>query len=367
MYKVTHSTLGRTPVSRRNVLGGLIGGLAASAGPWKVALAADTLIVNAYGGEFGDILRQTVITPFEKKFGVSVTLDDTGTSSTNYAKIRATGGAPGFDVASELTAAENILGGKEKLLLPVTEKEVPNLAHVWAKSRTQVAGNGTVNYYHYASLFYNKDKIKAPDSWLDYFHATAKYGPDIKGRLLAFDPANVLEVYALALGAEAHGGGLTNMDPGWKLLQDQKPLLSQVPTMSSAAVPYFENGSVWMAPFWSSRAAYYKSRGLPFDFVIPKEGTMGLGGTSGIPINASNPKLAYEFLNFRLEPEIQRAFCLAYFASPGRADTTDWPADFAEKQIVTQAKMDALQLPDPIVIGANIRAWTLKFQEIMAG
>jgi putative spermidine/putrescine transport system substrate-binding protein len=365
MYSVTHSVLGRTPVSRRNILGGLIG--AAAMGPWRIARAADTLIVNAYGGEFGDILRTTVIAPFEKKFGVSVTFDDTGTSSTNYAKIRATGGEPGFDVAAELTAAENTLGAKEKLLLPVTEKEVPNLAHVWSKSRTQVQGNGTVNYYHYASMFYNKEKIKPPESWLDYFRAQAKYGDAIKGRLLAFDPANVLEIYALALGAEAVGGGLTNMEPGWKLLQDQKPFLGQVPTMSSAAVPYFENGTVWLAPFWSSRAAYYKARGLPFDFLIPKEGTMGLGGTSGIPINAANPKLAYEFLNFRLEPEVQRAFCMAYYASPGRNDITDWPADFADKQITTQAKMDALQLPDASVIATNIRAWTLKFQEIMAG
>ena len=267
MYTVTHSTLGRTPLSRRNILGGVL--LAGFAPAW-IARAADTLVVNAYGGEFGDILRQTVIAPFEKKFSVQVTFDDTGTSSTNYAKIRATQGAPGFDVAAELTAAENILGAKEKLLLPVTEKEVPNLAHEWAKSRSSIPPNGTVNYYHYASLFYNKSKIPAPDSWLDYFQPAKKYGEAIKGKLLAFDPANVLEIYAIALGAEAAGGSLQNMDPGFDLLKQQKPYVGQVPTMSSAAVPSFENGTVWLAPFWSSRAAYYKSRGLPFDFLIPK-------------------------------------------------------------------------------------------------
>jgi putative spermidine/putrescine transport system substrate-binding protein len=363
MYTVTHRTLGRTPLTRRAILGGIA---AAGLGPWPIARAAETLIVNGYGGEFGDILKATVIAPFEKKFGVSVTYDDTGTSSTNYAKIRATGGAPGFDVAAELTAAENALGAREKLLLPVTEKEVPNLAHTWAKSRASIPPNGTVNYYHYASLFYNKDKVKPPVSWLDYFRPAALYGDAAKGRLLAFDPANVLEIYALAMGAQTQGGGIANMDPGWALLKEQKPFLGQVPTMSSAAVPYFENGTVWLAPFWSSRAAYYQARGLPFDFLIPKEGTMGLGGTSGIPINADNKRLAYEFLNFRLEPDVQRAFCLAYYASPGRPDI-DLPADFAAKQITTQAKMDALELPDATAIATNIKAWTLRFQEIMGG
>lgn len=365
MYTVKHVTLGRTSLSRRNILAGV---LLAAAAPARIARSADTLVVNAYGGEFGDILKRTVIAPFEKKFGVQVTFDDTGTASTNYAKIRATQGAPGFDVAAELTAAENFLGAREKLLLPITEKEVPNLAHVWAKSRAMIPPNGTVSYYHYASLFYNKDRITAPVSWLDYFQPQTKYGEAIKGRLLAFDPANVLEVYAIAMGCKAAGGsGISDMTKGWELLKAQKPYVSQVPTMSSAAVPYFENGTVWLAPFWSSRAAYYKARGMPVDFVIPKEGTMGLGGTSGIPINAANKRLAYEFLNFRLDPAIQRDFCLVYYASPARPDITDLPSDFAAQQITTEAQMDALDLPNAETIAANIRAWTLQFQEIMSG
>jgi spermidine/putrescine-binding protein len=280
--------LGRTAVSRRNILRAAGGIALVGLAPARIARAADTLVVNAYGGEFGDILKKTVIAPFERKFGVQVVFDDTGTSSTNYAKIRATKGAPGFDVAAELTAAENFLGASEKLLLPITEKEVPNLAHVWAKSRTMIPPNGTVNYCQYASIFYHTQKVKRPTSWLDYFKPAATYGETIKGRLLAFHPANVLEIYAIAMGAKTQGGGIENMEPGWKLLEQQKPYIAEVPTMSSAAVPFFENGTVWLAPFWSARAADYKARGLPFDFVIPKEGTMirrhlGHSGERGEP------------------------------------------------------------------------------------
>ena len=71
-----------------------------------------------------------------------------------------------------------------------------------------------------------------------------------------------------------------------------------------------------------------------------------MADVSAIPIGASNKKLALEFLNFRLDPETQRDFCLGYFASPARPDLTDWPADFVETQITTQAKMNQLDLPD---------------------
>jgi putative spermidine/putrescine transport system substrate-binding protein len=64
------------------------------------ALAGDTLVVNGYGAEFQEIITRPTIEPFEKKFGVKATYDSTGSAAQNYAKIRASRGAPGFDVAA---------------------------------------------------------------------------------------------------------------------------------------------------------------------------------------------------------------------------------------------------------------------------
>ena len=125
-------------LSRRNALRAAAGALAA---PYVMpARAADTLVVNGYGAEFQEIITRTTIEPFEKKFGVKVTYDNTGSAAQNYAKIRASRGAPGFDVAAELTPPEIILGQKEKLLETITKAEVPNLKHVCPKrsSRRQV-------------------------------------------------------------------------------------------------------------------------------------------------------------------------------------------------------------------------------------
>src|SRR6266850_6874598 len=76
----------------------------------------ETLVVNSFGGEYQELFEKNVIEPFEKKFSVKVTHDPTGTSSQDYAKIRASKGAPGFDVAAALSPPEVLLGAKEGLL-----------------------------------------------------------------------------------------------------------------------------------------------------------------------------------------------------------------------------------------------------------
>jgi putative spermidine/putrescine transport system substrate-binding protein len=350
-------------MNRRSVLGGAAATVLAA--PWIGAKAAEILTVAAYGGEYRDIFLKTVIEPFEKKFSVKVTYDDSG-GVDPYPRIRASRGAPGFDVAAEMVPATVILGGREKLLEPITEREVPNVKYLWTGSGKLMPNTGIAQNYQYLALIWNKDRLPQPESWLDYWKAGDKYGDMIKGHLVSHSPANfTLAAYALIMAARAVGQDERQMDAAWEMLRRQKPLVGLTAASSAQAVPYMENGQVWMMPFWSARAALYASRGLPYGVTIPKEGTIALANCSAVPVGAANKKLAFEFLNFRLEPEIQRAFCLGYKSSPGRMDIGDWPADFAEQQLTTEAKMAQVTFPDDALLSRQQRDWTLKWQEIM--
>lgn len=350
--------------SRRRVL--QAAGVALATPHIVLAQTPEQLVVNAYGGEFQEVFIRTTVEPFEKKFGVKVIYDDAGSAAEDYAKIRASRGAPGFDVAAELTPPEIFLGARERLLEPVTEREVPNLRFVWDKSRTIIPNTGIVHTYQYTALIWNKKTIEKPDSWADYWNPGAKYGERIKGRVLNHHPSNLLAIYALIMAARLRGGGVDNLDPAFTMLAALKPFIGATVQTSAAAVPYFENEQVWISPYWSARAAYYESRNYPFGLTIPKEGTIGLANCGAVPIGARNKKLAFEFLNYRLDPDIQRAFNLAYFSSPGRPDISDWPESFRAAQITTQAQMDAIEFPDSEVIGARRRDWTRRWQEVMA-
>ncbi len=357
-----------TPSRRALLRGAAAAGAASAIGmPYVIpALASDTLVVNAYGGEFQEIFLKTTIEPFEKKFGVKVTYDDAGSASEDYARIRASRGAPGFDVAAELTPPEIFLGAREKLLEPLTEKEVPNLKHVWKKSREIIPANGIVHTYQYTALIWNKNKIEKPTSWADYWAPGQKYGDKIKGFVINFNPANLLSVYALIMAAKLRGGGVENMEPAWDILKAQKPYVGVVVTSSAQAAPYFENEQVWIAPYWSARSVYYEKQKYPIGVTLAKEGTIGLANCAGVPVGAANKKLAYEFLNFRLDREVQFNFHNSYFSSPGRPDITEWSAEYKSQQITTEEQMAATDFPDSELIGRKRREWTTRWQEIMA-
>ena len=354
----------RRIIGRRSVLGGLAGAIAAPA--VIRAQTPETLVVNTQGGEYQEIVENTVIKPFEQRFSVRVTHDPTGTASQDYARIRAARGAPGFDVAAVLTPPEMILGARENLLERVTEREVPNLRHAWEVSSRVIPPVGIAHTLQYAPLIFNREKLERPTSWADYWDPGRKYGDRVRGHVINYNPGNLLSVYALIHAAQLGGGGVDNMDPAWERLRAQKPYVGAVVTGSTEAVPYFENGEVWISPYWSGRSGYYIERGLPFEMVVPQEGVIGLFDCAAVPVGARNKRLAYEFLNFRLEPDVQRAFSLAYYSSPGRGDIRDWPAAFVQQQITTQEQIARVQFPDSEVIGARRRDWTLRWQEIMA-
>jgi putative spermidine/putrescine transport system substrate-binding protein len=258
-----------------------------------------------------------------------------------------------------------LLGAKEKLLLKVTDRDVPNLKHCWDRNSKIIPPHGIVNSYQYLGIYYNPSKISRPESWENYWDPGKHYGEKIKGRVLTWDPGGLKSIYALIMAAKLGGGGVHNMAPAWEYLKKQKPYVGPVLRGSSAAVPYFENGELWLAAYWSARGALYQARGVPMQLVIPKEGTFSEADCAAIPIGTKNKKLAYEFLNFRLDKDVQRNFCLAYKIGPGRKDITDWPKEFAGQQITTKTDLDKAIFPDLEVIGAKRKEWTIKWQGIM--
>ena len=351
--------------TRRHILAGSAM-LAATAGLGRRALAADTITVTAYGGEYRDLFTKAVIEPFEQKFSCKVIYDESN-GTDPYPRVRATRGSPGFDVVGETTAPMIILGAKEKLYEPLTEKEVPNLKYAFKKSASVIPPNGIVQTYQYLALIWDKNKIDKPESWLDYWQAGAKYGDKIKGHVITHGPSNFpLLIYAMIMGARAKGGSETDLSASWSMLEALKPYVGTVAATSAQAVPYMENEQVWIMPFWSARAALYAARGLPFGYMVPKEGTIALANCAAVPVGAANKKLAYEFLNFRLDPDIQKAFCEAYYCSPGRPDVPGFSPAFVDQQITTEAKMAGMVFPDDGLIAQKQREWTLRWNEIMS-
>ena len=131
--------------------------------------------------------------------------DTTGTSSQDYAKIRASKGAPGFDVAAALSPPEVVLGPRRGCSRRSPRRKSPTSSSRGRRPRQALPPVAAIHTLQFDSLLYNKDKLDKPASWADYWQPEKRYGAKVKGHVINYNPANLLSVYALIHAAELGG------------------------------------------------------------------------------------------------------------------------------------------------------------------
>ena len=316
---------------------------------------AQDLIVNSYGAQYEELVRETIIEPFEEQFDVEILYDATGSAAEDYARIRATQGNPGFDVVV-MTAPESLQGCREELLLPLTEDNIPNLAELNQDVTNAVGECGAVHEIQYMSLLWRTDHIDGPlTSW------QALWDPAYEGHVVIPDITSIMAVYLLQVASVINGGTLFELDPGFAAIAELAPRTAGIESSSSIMRQYVERDEAWILPYWSGRAQIMKDDGLPVEFTIPEEGTIPLLSTLNIPANAEHQELAQQFVNFWLEKAQQEEWALAYNVGSARSDL-ELPEEFAASQITSQEDLEQLLLPDQLELAEQRTGWTQRWQ-----
>lgn len=319
-------------------------------------LHAETLVVNSYGGPYEQIIRDRIIEPFVEAFGIEVVYDAVGSSSQDYAKIKATGGRPGFDVVV-MTASQALQGCREGLLEKLDVARIPNLAAL-SPSISAVAGPcGAVHEIQYMSLLYRTDRLsEAPTSW------KALMAPELKDRVVLPTFQNVMAVDLLQVMSVINGGGLVdNLDPGFAAMARLAEQSIGFEQSSAILESYIKDGTVWAMPFWNGRAQLLVDAGEPVDYVRPKEGTIPLIATLSIPSGAANKSAALKFVNFFLEKSSQEAWVSGYKVGSARSDI-NVPQALRERQVTTEADLKALLLPDLELVAERLPDWADRWE-----
>ena len=312
---------------------------------------AEQLVVNSYGGPYEGIIMERIIRPFEEKTGISVVYDPVGSSSQDYAKIKATKGRPGFDVVV-MTASQSLDGCRDGLLEPITVETVPNLAKLNAAVAKLAGACGAVHELQYMSLLWRTDKIAGPqDSW------SLLTDPSLKGKIMLPTFQNIMAADLIQALSVMHGGDLIDhVDPGFAAMRTIAAQAYGFEQSSSIMEKYLKEGQVWAMPFWNGRAQLLVDDGVPVDYVRPKEGTVPLIATLNVPSGAENKTAAMKFVDFFLSKESQEAWVTGYKVGSARSDI-DVPDDIRAKQITTEADLNALLLPDLAETAAKLPEW----------
>ena len=102
-----------------------------------------------------------------------------------------------------------------------------------------------------------------------------------------------------------HGGSEANVDPGFKAIEALKPNLAAVAANPGALATLFQQGQIDISPGNFNAIQILKARGVPVEFVAPKEGAIAFKTTIHVVKNSPNKELAFKLIEAALSPEVQ--------------------------------------------------------------
>ena len=159
---------------------------------------------------------------------------------------------------------------------------------------------GPAPFFQVVGITYNPEKIKTPPtSWADIWK------PEFKGRVGITNLNSTLGTGWLVEIARMRGGDENNVDAAFKAIQELKPNLAAVAANPGALATLYQQGQIDIGPGNFNAIQILKARGVPVEFVAPKEGAIAFQTSIHIVKNSPNKELAVKLIEAALSPEVQ--------------------------------------------------------------
>lgn len=306
------------------------------------ARAENALVVSTWGGNFRDMIDQTVGKAFTKETGVPVKYITGGTiDRLNKAKLAKT---PESDV-TVTTSQVGWLYADSQLFERLDTSKLSNYPHLVEQARISPYHLGTWAYVY--TIGYRTDLVPPSmkfNSWNDLWN------PALKGKISApdWDPSHIITVAAVLSGGDAR-----TWQKGESKLKALKPNFKAFYTDDANGQQLIQTGETPVEVLLSMNAYYQIAQGVPLKVVIPKEGAVLGVDSMGIMKGTSKAALAYKFINIALSPAVQAQIVALQKASPVIDNASVSRADAALPGVFTTREQWNKQT---IVIDSKLRA-----------
>ncbi len=257
---------------------------------------AKRLVFATFTGSWEEAHRAVLVPAFKKSTNNADIILDPMLSVDQIAKVNAAKNNPPIDVMlHDPGPALTAIGQGLVDNYPVAESKNYKDLIVEAQEET-----GPAIFFQVVGLTYNPEKIKTPPtSWKDL------WSPEYKGRAGITNLNSTLGTGFLVEIAKMFGGSESNIEPGFKALNDLKPNLAAVAANPGALATLFQQGQVDISPGNFNAIQILKARGVPVEFVVPKEGAIAFKTTIHIVKNTKNKDLAVALIEAAMSPDVQ--------------------------------------------------------------
>jgi len=256
---------------------------------------ARLLVFATFTGSWEEAHRDVLVPAFRKASGADMVLDPM-LSVDQIAKVKASLANPPIDVMLH-DPGPALVAIDQGLVEPYPVAESKHYADLI--SEAQIA-TGPAAFFQVVGLTYNPDRVKTPPtSWADLWK------PEFKGRVGITNLNSTLGTGFLVEIARMHGGSEADVAAGFQAIKDLKPNIAAVAANPGQLATLYQQGQVEIGPGNFNAIQILKARGVPVEFVIPKEGAIAFKTTIHIVKNSPNKELAFKLIEAAISPEVQ--------------------------------------------------------------
>ena len=286
----------------------IIDGHAAVDRMWRIEGASSADAIERYGSDtlkvynWGEYVGDTVISDFEKEFGVKVVYEMFDSNEMMYTKLQA-GDSYDVLVPSDYMIERLI---NEGMLQELDLDLIPNIVNLadGVKNLPYDPDNTYSVPYFWGSvgIVYNQNNVDYADLEAEGYNILkdTKYA----GKIYMYDSERDSFMVAFkALGYSMNTENEAEIDAAYDWLMEQRRTMEPA-YVADEVIDGMINGNKDMAVVYSGDAATILAENEDMRFYLPKEGTNLWSDAMVIPANAENPKLAHEFINYILTYDV---------------------------------------------------------------
>lgn len=260
-----------------------------------------TLYIGMNGGNMERTYTQSVFPPFEKANNVRIVVVP-GTSTDILAKAQAAKGKAQMHVMvldDGVMVRAIGMGLCQKLKPSANLSALPAVARL--KDDHAVGLSMGLTGLAYSTKAFADKGWPAPTSWGDL--ADPKY----KGKVVVQSmPASSFGLSAFLMFNRLKGGTERNVDPAFKAWPTTiGPNVVEYIPNSSKVVEMMQAGDAALFPYTFTQVELMKSKGIPMEFVAPKEGAVVLLTAQCVLADNPDPELAQKLVDYLVSPEAQ--------------------------------------------------------------
>ena len=257
---------------------------------------ARPLVFATFTGSWEEAHKAVLVPAFRKANADASIVLDPMLSVDQIAKVNAARANPPIDVMLHDPGPALVAIGQD-IVEPFPVEKSTYYKDLIAEAQEPM---GPAPFFQVVGLTYNPDTIKTPPtSWADLWK------PEFKGKVGITNLNSTLGTGWLVEIAKMHGGSEANIDPGFKALEALKPNLAAVAANPGALATLFQQGQIDISPGNFNAIQILKARGVPVEFVAPKEGAIAFKTTIHVVKNSPNKELAFKLIEASLSPEVQ--------------------------------------------------------------